>query len=308
MVADGRFREDLYYRLNEVELELPPLRERPEDIEPLAHHVLARIASEGLPSRRLSADAIALLRAHDWPGNVRQLENVVRAAALFASGPVLGPDDFNLPGRSTPSEPDGAWARLRRGDLSLRDLKKEIERSLIVKALAESGGNVTRAAAMLGMTRPRLSQLVKEYGLRGGRADRGVSPMRHVMKKVWLLVATMLLASCAGEESREEALILGMASFDVPRPELTIPEGIWRDLPAGCEGVLGDGEEVTVAYAENAPTLGVLLYEGEPLCVDTWGILHIELERVLGDPSPDPMRPLPQELSRVPDAPEEPAP
>lgn len=169
MVAKGTFREDLYYRLHEVTLELPPLRSRPADIPLLAERFLDELhEEEGLVRKRLDAAAVRVLKAYRWPGNVRQLENVIRAAALFSQGPLVTIADLTLPDDLAETPNDDAYARLRRGDLSLRELKKELERSLIARALQDTAGNLTQAASHLGMTRSRLSQLVKEYGLRSG--------------------------------------------------------------------------------------------------------------------------------------------
>ncbi|MAC27761.1 MAG: hypothetical protein CMH59_14975, partial [Myxococcales bacterium] len=170
LVAEGVFREDLYYRLDEVSVRLPPLREREGDVPLLARHLLARIAEErGEPIRRLTPEAVAKLEAHAWPGNVRQLENALKAASLFAASGAIEPGDLTLPAgpSATPSgEPDD-YARLRAGELTMKELKKELERRCIAQALEESAGNVTKAAELIGMTRPRLSQLAKAYGLRG---------------------------------------------------------------------------------------------------------------------------------------------
>ncbi|HEY8428139.1 MAG TPA: sigma 54-interacting transcriptional regulator [Sandaracinaceae bacterium] len=184
MVREGTFREDLYYRLRGVTVEMPPLRDRLEDLPALAEHLLARIAEErGETPKQLSPEAVACLSRHRWPGNVRELENVLRSATLFADGPVLGPDDFAAFSESfvpveraaAPSgrdERDGrdlqalVYERIREGEASLFEMKKRLERACIVRALEETGGNITRAAQVLGMKRPRLSQLVKQYGLK----------------------------------------------------------------------------------------------------------------------------------------------
>ncbi len=187
MVREGTFREDLYYRLRGVTVEMPPLRERVGDLAALSEHLLARIAEErGEPVKRLSPEAVDCLSRHRWPGNVRELENVLRSATLFADGPVLVPDDFAAFSESfVPVTPraaaaarateDGAeprdlqslvYARIRDGETSLLEMKKSMERECIVRALEETDGNITRAAAVLGMKRPRLSQLVKQYGLK----------------------------------------------------------------------------------------------------------------------------------------------
>ena len=178
MVADGLFREDLYYRLRGVQIELPPLRERSSDIGLLAAHVLHRTAKERECSpKTLDSSALQLLSQHGWPGNVRELENVLRSVSLFAEEPVLTANDFAdypefapaaRPASSLAGSPVSAYQQLRAEGLSLRDLKKQVEASCIRKALDESDGNITRAADLLGMKRPRLSQLIKEHGL----ADR----------------------------------------------------------------------------------------------------------------------------------------
>ncbi|MGK3995360.1 sigma 54-interacting transcriptional regulator [Sorangium sp. So ce1024] len=223
MVARGEFREDLYYRLRQVVLEVPALRQRPRDLPVIAAAILERIAAErGTAPKRLSSRAIAALSRHPWPGNVRELENALRAAAIFADGEVIELEDFTtnveglrdldaaeptsapatpragtLPANPTVEPPSGphtlaperaapssrspsmpadrtplelAYAHVRRG-VSLSDMKREIERECIARALDESRGNITRAAVLLGMKRPRLSQLVKQYGFGGTSED-----------------------------------------------------------------------------------------------------------------------------------------
>jgi transcriptional regulator with GAF, ATPase, and Fis domain len=205
MVERGEFREDLYYRLRGIVLEVPPLRARPSDIPRIADTLLRRIASERSEApKRLTADAEVLLRAHKWPGNVRELENALRAATLFADGEWLNAhalldtvEDLRLASRATgttlakaapasddssrdaalPDDEGGplssneaeatqiAYQQVRRGEVSLADMKRQIERDCIVRALSETHGNITKAAALLGMKRPRLSQLAKQYGL-----------------------------------------------------------------------------------------------------------------------------------------------
>jgi transcriptional regulator with GAF, ATPase, and Fis domain len=189
MVREGTFREDLYYRLRGVSVEMPPLRERIEDLPALAEHLLARIAEErGEPVKRMSPEAIQTLSGHRWPGNVRELENVLRSATLFADGPVLLPEDFaafaesfvpvERPARVAVAVPSAeapepgrpietlVYERIRDGETSLLEMKKRVERECIQRALFETQGNITRAASLLGMKRPRLSQLVKHYGFK----------------------------------------------------------------------------------------------------------------------------------------------
>ncbi|MEM1418078.1 MAG: sigma 54-interacting transcriptional regulator, partial [Myxococcota bacterium] len=189
LVAEGRFRQDLYYRLRGIEIRTPALRDRREDIPELVDRFLVRVAQEsGLPELRCAPEVLRALQAHDWPGNVRELENVFRAAAFFAEDGVIGEESLRAvhapcleaPSRTAPTESPPAmpaedpgqafYARVRRGELSLADMKKELERDCIENALREVDGNIAAAARLLGMKRPRLSQLVKEHGLRDATA------------------------------------------------------------------------------------------------------------------------------------------
>jgi DNA-binding NtrC family response regulator len=138
--AEGRFREDLLYRLNTVELRLPALRDRREDIPDLAAQFLARTR----PTRRLSPAAMEALLAHSWPGNVRELEHVIERANLLAQGEEIGPNDLMLRTRTD--------APPRLEEMTL----EEVERYLIERALAAQGGNVSEAARVLGLSRSAL--------------------------------------------------------------------------------------------------------------------------------------------------------
>ena len=195
MVEAGTFREDLYYRLRGVSVEVPALRERRDDLPELCGKLLQRVAEErGETPKQCSPEVLTLLRRHRWPGNVRELENVLRSATLFADGDTLTRQDlaafaetFDLAemeeaalpatGPSAPPE-DTIYARIKEGSTSLLEMKKIIERECIVRALTETDGNITRAAKLLGMKRPRLSQLVKQYGL-GGSANTGHTVQRR---------------------------------------------------------------------------------------------------------------------------------
>jgi len=176
MVAAGEFREDLYYRLKGIPIDLPPLRERGEDVLKIASRLLERIAKERcLQPKTLSPAAAEMLCAYRWPGNVRELENVLRSVSLFAEHNEMRREDFadyqeisgstvELASNSPLSLDDSAYQYVRDGS-TLKELKKQIEVACIQRALSESNHNITKAAAMLGMKRPRLSQLVKEYGI-----------------------------------------------------------------------------------------------------------------------------------------------
>ncbi len=196
MVRDKTFREDLYFRLSSLTIQIPPLRERLEDLPLLAAHFLERDArASGAEPRKLSASSLRRLAEHPWPGNVRELENVLRASALFCDGDEITPDDLqglpelsrasslappasSAPMKGAPAEVDEVdvvYERIRHGGISLFDMRREVEKGCIARALDEARGNITRAAALLGMKRPRLSQLVREYGLAKGN-DPGETP------------------------------------------------------------------------------------------------------------------------------------
>jgi DNA-binding NtrC family response regulator len=157
-IAARRFREDLLYRVNTVEVHLPPLRERREDIPLLARHFLARQAARyGKRAREFSPEAMEALLRHGWPGNVRELEHVVERAVLLASGERLELDDLALRPLSSSRAP------------SLEEMTlEEAERYLIKKALQRSGANVSVAAAELGLSRSALYRRLAAYGIRVG--------------------------------------------------------------------------------------------------------------------------------------------
>ncbi len=176
-IREGMFREDLYYRLRGVELRVPPLRERLSDLPDLVDHILAQIAEEtGRPPPRLHPDVLPALRSYEWPGNVRQLQSVLRESCLFATEEVLRLESFPAPlGAEALSGPEPesedtlaerAYQRLRRGELSLRDLKRDLERDCIRLALLEADGNISHAARLVGAKRARMSQLVNQLGLK----------------------------------------------------------------------------------------------------------------------------------------------
>jgi two-component system response regulator HydG len=171
-VGAGTFRQDLYYRLNVVRLEVPPLRRRPEDVAPLVAAYLARFAAElGRTAPRLAPRTAEILAGYAWPGNVRQLKNVVERLVVLAPGDVLTPD-LLPPEVLAPAAPTLA----PRVDLPLKEAVLEFKRAYIGRVLAEAGGNQTRAAERLGLQRTFLNRLLKDLGLRGAEAadDAGV--------------------------------------------------------------------------------------------------------------------------------------
>jgi transcriptional regulator with PAS, ATPase and Fis domain len=155
MVAEGRFREDLYYRLNVLPVRVPPLRERLADLEALAESLLESIAQRtGMPQRELAPSALAVLAAHAWPGNIRELRNVLEQAAMLTDNGRLGAEDFArvLPAVAPARAEPGATPHLR----PLPQLIAELERSTIQSALAATGGNKVSAAKLLGISRATL--------------------------------------------------------------------------------------------------------------------------------------------------------
>jgi DNA-binding NtrC family response regulator len=167
MLAAGDFREDLYYRLNVIQLDLPPLRQRPEDIIPLAEHVLVQLGERQTPPRRmrLAADAEALLLQYPWPGNVRELMNVLERGVTLCQGNELHADD--LPPHVRERKPSDFLAAAAARRMSLA----ELEREYIEKILEDEGGNKTRAAQRLGLDRKTLYRKLDEYA-----RDRGEAP------------------------------------------------------------------------------------------------------------------------------------
>ncbi|AHE99193.1 sigma-54-dependent transcriptional regulator [Thioalkalivibrio paradoxus] len=166
-VAEGRFRQDLYYRLNVVELRVPPLRERYEDLEELTRHILARIAGQwGIPSLSLSDDALARLRQHPFPGNVRELENILERAAVMVDGPIIGCNALDFPDCSRAGTgPGGDPAAIVEGRVALDDHLAEQERRALEAALAQTAGNRTAAARVLGLSFRQMRYRLKKLGI-----------------------------------------------------------------------------------------------------------------------------------------------
>jgi DNA-binding NtrC family response regulator len=167
-IADGNFRADLFYRLRVVTIEIAPLRERREDI-PMLAEAFARQAAERhrLPERPIGRDALRKLMEYEWPGNVRELKNAIERAAIVSEGAELNALDLSSPQRTSVD----AIEVSANGNLvvpytsDFRDDRREFERRYIARCLEESGGNVTRAAAVLGMHRQSLQHKLRELGL-----------------------------------------------------------------------------------------------------------------------------------------------
>jgi transcriptional regulator of acetoin/glycerol metabolism len=150
LIASGQFREDLFYRLNAIEVALPPLAERADDILPLARHFLP-------PGKQFGDDAMRALLAYRWPGNVRELRNTIQRASLLARSAMLGAADLGLPaGTEHAASPAG----------------EEPDRAAIEAALQRSGGVVSQAAADLGLSRQALYRRLERFGLERPGAHR----------------------------------------------------------------------------------------------------------------------------------------
>jgi two-component system, NtrC family, response regulator len=153
MMAEGRFREDLYYRLNEVTVRVPPLRERLGDAVVLASFFLKRFASEyARPVRGFGSAALAAIQEHPWPGNVRELENRMKRAVVMADEPLLTATDLGL---SAPREQPQS--------LGIRAARARAEREVLQLALAQAGSNLSKAAKLLGISRPTLYDLMQQH-------------------------------------------------------------------------------------------------------------------------------------------------
>ena len=155
LIEQGRFREDLFYRISEIALRIPPLRERSGDALLLSRHFLELFSREhGRSIRGFTEDALAAIEAYPWPGNARELENRVKRAVIMADGNRIGAADLEL------DQPEEGMP------LNLRQVREDAERRAIERALALFNGNVSQAADILGVSRPTLYDLVRKYDLR----------------------------------------------------------------------------------------------------------------------------------------------
>jgi two-component system response regulator PilR (NtrC family) len=171
-VRSGRFRQDLYYRLNVIRIEVPPLRERREDVRLLTEHFLARCAAEqNKDIRALSPDALRALEAYAFPGNARELENVIERAVALATGPTIGLGDLPREISGAAAQPTPALLVLPEEGCEIDDVLGELERRLLLQALERSGGVRTQAAKLLGVTLRSLRYRLQKHGL--GTDDEG---------------------------------------------------------------------------------------------------------------------------------------
>jgi two-component system NtrC family response regulator len=156
LCAQGRFREDLYYRLSEIVVNIPPMRQREGDAALLAHHFKNKFcAQEARPSLHFAPDAMAAIEGYAWPGNVREMENCLKRAVIMADGNTIVAEDLGLPESGAEEEP-----------LNLRQVRDEAEYKAIVKALARTDGNIVKASEVLGISRPTMYDLMGRHGIK----------------------------------------------------------------------------------------------------------------------------------------------
>jgi len=156
LIEESRFREDLYYRLSEIVITIPPLRERVGDAALLAHHFKNKFcAQEKRASLSFSQDALAAIESHPWPGNVREMENCIKRAVIMAEGPIVTAEDLGLQTSPGPAEP-----------INLRQIRDKAEYDALMKALARVNGNVVKAAELLGVSRPTIYDLMNRHGIK----------------------------------------------------------------------------------------------------------------------------------------------
>lgn len=166
-IAEKAFRKDLYFRLRVVTLDVPSLRERPDDIVPLADHFLALYSADAGPDARsaedLSEGALDALRAHQWPGNVRELENSIQRALVLARGETIRARHLRL------SDENDPWSAVELEGLSYEDGKQQVllafQRRIVERSLRVTGGNVTRAAELCGLTRAAFQRIMRTLDL-----------------------------------------------------------------------------------------------------------------------------------------------
>jgi two-component system NtrC family response regulator len=156
LIVAGRFREDLYYRLSEIVIALPPLRDRAGDAVLLAHQLVHKFCGQqGRPQLRFTPDALDAIEAYGWPGNVRELENCIKRAVIMAEGTKITVEDVGLSAATGQQDP-----------LNLRQVRDEAEKRAVIKALSRTDGKILSAAELLGVSRPTLYDLINRHGLK----------------------------------------------------------------------------------------------------------------------------------------------
>jgi transcriptional regulator with PAS, ATPase and Fis domain len=211
-VREGRFRKDLFHRLSQFQLRVPPLRERPEDIVALAEHFL-RLKSEAM---KFTPEALRTLQSHPWPGNVRELRNIVAKVAMAASGPEIGAADLLA---ELSAEQQKSDIPLPAGDL------QDMERQMVMKALENTGGHRAKAAEQLGISRRTLSRKLGEYKINAAPADksRALGALSLKQKKFFRAKVKLpvMLKNSQGQETQVTAVNLsvgGMGLEGLPDP------------------------------------------------------------------------------------------
>jgi two-component system response regulator AtoC len=166
LVNEDKFREDLYYRLNVVKIDLPPLRDRPEDVPLLARHFADKYARPGEPAKQISAEAMELLLAYRWPGNIREVENAIERACVTSQDSTIRPENLppDLTRPATPKMPLPIDLNRPLPEI-LREVTAEIEQRYIRKALKKSRGSIGRCAKICGLSRRSVSAKVAEYNI-----------------------------------------------------------------------------------------------------------------------------------------------
>src|SRR5438094_2882142 len=168
LIREGRFRDDLYYRLNVIPIEVPPLRAKKDDIPVLVDHFIAQFCAEnGKRAKALSSEALGYFLAYDWPGNVRELRNMVERLVIMAPGDVITAEDLPVPLRPKEAAAPAGEAR----DRSLKDARDNFERAYILVELRANDGNVTRTAERLGIERSHLYRKLKAYNINPPKRD-----------------------------------------------------------------------------------------------------------------------------------------
>ncbi len=156
LIAEGRFREDLYFRLSEIVVTIPPLQARVGDAALLAHHFKNKFsAQEGRSSLSFSPEALAAIENYPWPGNVREMENYIKRAVIMADGPLISLEDLGLLASPAIEEP-----------INLRQVREEADHNALLKALARVDGNIAKAAELLGVSRPTFYDLMNRHGIK----------------------------------------------------------------------------------------------------------------------------------------------
>ena len=159
LAQSGRFREDLYYRLSEIVVTIPPLRAREGDAALLAHHFKNKFcAQESRPTLHFAPEALAAIEAYNWPGNVRELENIIKRAVIMADGSAIQGEDLGLD------------VEAEEQPINLRQIRDEAEYKALVKALARADGNIVKASEALGISRPTMYDLMARHAIKGANA------------------------------------------------------------------------------------------------------------------------------------------